>query len=89
MALGTTDRGCPDGWLGCRHLGRQKEEEESRPREAAVCRSDHRSCDWGSERAQQAPTATEGQQRLMPYAPQQSPQRHGVPRDHRAREARQ
>jgi hypothetical protein len=24
MALGTTDRSCPDGWLGCRHPGRQK-----------------------------------------------------------------
>jgi hypothetical protein len=34
MALGAIDRGCPDGWLGCRHPGRQKEEEEEpRPRE--------------------------------------------------------
>jgi hypothetical protein len=62
MALGTTDQSCPDGWLGCRHLGRQKEEEEEepQPREAAVCCSGRRSRDWGTERAQQAPTAIEG-----------------------------
>jgi hypothetical protein len=37
MALGTTDQGCPDGWLGCRLSGRQKlKEEEPRLREAAV-----------------------------------------------------
>jgi hypothetical protein len=79
MALGTTDRGCPDGWLGCRRSGRQKEEEESRPREAAVCRSNRRNCNWGPERAQQAPSAIGRQQRHMSYAPQQSPQRLGVP----------
>jgi hypothetical protein len=45
MALGATDPGRPDGWLRCRHSGRQKEE-EPRPREAAVYHSDHRSCSW-------------------------------------------
>jgi hypothetical protein len=60
MALGTTDWGCPDGWLGCRRLGRQKEEEEPWLREATVCRSGRRSCDWGPKRAQQAPMAAEG-----------------------------
>jgi hypothetical protein len=69
MALGTTDQGRPDGWLGCHHLGRQKEEEEPWPREATVCRSDRRSCDLGPERALQAPPATGRQQRHMPYAP--------------------
>jgi hypothetical protein len=34
-------------------------------------------------------SATGRQQRLMPCAPQQSSQRRGVPRDHRACEARQ
>jgi hypothetical protein len=43
MALSTTDRGCPDGRLGCRHLG-QQEEEGPRPREAAVYHFDRRSC---------------------------------------------
>jgi hypothetical protein len=90
MALGTTDRSFLDGWLGYRHSGWQKEkEEEPRPREATVCCSGRRNCDWGPERAQQAPMATERQQRLMPCAPQQSPQRLGVPRDHQAHEARQ
>jgi hypothetical protein len=28
MALDTADRSCLDGWLRCRHLGQQKEEEE-------------------------------------------------------------
>jgi hypothetical protein len=37
-----------------------KKEEEPRLREAAVCCSGHRSCDWGPKRAQQAPTAAEG-----------------------------
>jgi hypothetical protein len=61
MALSTTDRGCPDGWLGCRLLGRQKEEEkELWLREVAVCCSGRRSYDWGPKRAQQAPTAAEG-----------------------------
>jgi hypothetical protein len=90
MALGTIDRSCPDGWLGCRRPGQQKEEEEEpRPREAAVCCSSRHSRDWGAERVQQAPTATVRQQRLMPCAPQQSPQHLGVPRDHQAHEARQ
>jgi hypothetical protein len=90
MELGTIDRGHPDEWLVCCHSGRQKEEEEeSRPREAAVCYTDRRSCDWEPERAQQAPPATGRQQRHMPSAPQQSPQRIEVPRDHQAREARQ
>jgi hypothetical protein len=71
MALGTTDRGYLDGWLGCRHLGRQqKEEEEPWPREAAVCFSGCCSYDWGLERARQAPTATGRQQWVMPYAAQ-------------------
>jgi hypothetical protein len=53
--------GCPNGWLGCRLSGRQKEkEEEPRLREAAVCCSGRRSCDWGPKRAQQAPTVVEG-----------------------------
>jgi hypothetical protein len=29
MALGTTDLGCPDGWLRCRRSGRQKEEKRT------------------------------------------------------------
>jgi hypothetical protein len=46
FALATTDRGCPDGWLGCRLSGRQKEEEkEPRLREAAGCCYGRRSCD--------------------------------------------
>jgi hypothetical protein len=50
MALDSTDWGCPDGWLGCHRLGRQKEEEEEpRLRETDVYRSDRRSCDWGPE----------------------------------------
>jgi hypothetical protein len=61
MALGTADRGYPDGWLGCRCLGWQEEEEkELWPREVVVCCSGRRSCNWGPERAQQAPAATEG-----------------------------
>jgi hypothetical protein len=56
MALGTTDRGSLDRWLGCRRSGRQKEEEE----EPRLCCSGRRSCDWGPKRVQQAPTATEG-----------------------------
>jgi hypothetical protein len=60
MVLGTTDRGYPDGWLGCRRSGRQKEEEkEPRPREAVVCCSGRSSCGWGPERTQQAPTVAE------------------------------
>jgi hypothetical protein len=89
MALGTTDRGCLDGWLGCCRSGRQKEEEEPRPREAVVCCFGRHSRDWGPEQAQQAPTAAGGQQRLMPCAPQQSPQRRKVLRDHQTHEARQ
>jgi hypothetical protein len=61
MALDTIDRGCPDGWLGYRRSGRQKEEkEESQLREAAVCCSGRHSCDWGPKRAQQVPMAAEG-----------------------------
>jgi hypothetical protein len=60
MTLGTIDRGCLDKWLECRHSGRQEEEEEPRLREATVCCSGRRSCDWGPKRAQQAPTAAEG-----------------------------
>jgi hypothetical protein len=61
MALGAIDRGCPDGWLRCRRSGRQKEEEkEPRPREVVVCCSGRRSCDWGPEQEQQAPTTAEG-----------------------------
>jgi hypothetical protein len=45
-AVDTIDRSCPDGWLGCRRSGWQKEEEEELwLREAAVCYSGHRSCD--------------------------------------------
>jgi hypothetical protein len=64
MALSTTDRSYPDGWFGCRHLGRQQqqEEEEPRPREAAVYCTCRRSCDWRPERAQQVPMATGRQQ---------------------------
>jgi hypothetical protein len=56
------NEGYPDGWLRCRHSGRQKEEEEEepRPREAAVYCSGRRSRDWGPKRAQQAPMAAEG-----------------------------
>jgi hypothetical protein len=43
----------------------------------------------GPERVQQAPSATGRQQRHMPYAPQQSPQRLEVPQDHQAHKARQ
>jgi hypothetical protein len=68
MALVTTDRGCPDVWLRCRRSGRQ-EEEESWPREAAVCCSDRRSRDWGPERAQQAPTVAEGNSGSCPMHP--------------------
>jgi hypothetical protein len=90
MALGTTDQGHPDGWLGCRLPRRQKEEkEEPWPREAADCRSDRRSGGWGPKRAQQAPSAVGWKQRHMSCAPQQSPQRLGVPRDNQAREAHQ
>jgi hypothetical protein len=56
MALGTTDQGRPNGWLGCHHSGRQKEEEEELwPREAVVCRSDRRSCDWGQSERNKRP----------------------------------
>ena len=58
MALGTTDRGRPDRWPRCRHLGQQKEEEEPRPREAADYCSGRCNCDRGPEQAQQAPTTT-------------------------------
>jgi hypothetical protein len=52
---------CPDGWIGRRLSGWQKEkEEEPRLREATACCSGHRSCDWGPKRAQQAPTTAEG-----------------------------
>jgi hypothetical protein len=61
MALNTIDRSHPDRRLRRRLLGRQKEkEEEPRLREAAVCCSGRRSCDWGLKRAQQAPTTAEG-----------------------------
>jgi hypothetical protein len=61
MALGTTDQGYLDGWLGCRRSRWQKEEEEEpRPREDVVYYFDRRSRDWGPERAQQAPTTAEG-----------------------------
>ena len=69
MALGTIDRGRPDGWLGCRRSGRQKEEEEPRPREATVCCSDRRSCDWGPEQAQQAPRPQRGNSGSCPVHP--------------------
>jgi hypothetical protein len=40
MALGTTDRSCPDGWLGCRHPRRQKKKKKNhgleRPPSAAL-----------------------------------------------------
>jgi hypothetical protein len=68
MALGTTDHGRPNGWLGCRHLGRQ-EEEEPRPREATDCCSSRRGCGWEPERAQQAPTATGGNSGSCPVHP--------------------
>ena len=52
---------CPDGWIGRRLSGWQKEkEEEPRLREATACCSGHRSCDWVPERAQQAPTTAGG-----------------------------
>jgi hypothetical protein len=70
MALGTVDRGCPDGWLRCCHPRRQKEEEEEpRPREAAGCCSGCRNRDWGLERAQQALTATGGNSGSCPVHP--------------------
>jgi hypothetical protein len=68
MALGTLDRGCPDGWPGCRHPGRQKEE-EPQPRESADCCSSRRGCDWGPERAHQAPTDTGGNSGSCPVHP--------------------
>jgi hypothetical protein len=56
LALGTTDRSCPDGWLGCRHPGRQKEkEEEPRSREAAVCCSGRCNCHWGRKERNKRP----------------------------------
>jgi hypothetical protein len=80
MALGAIDPSCPDGWFECRRSGRQEEEEEEpQPREAVICCSDHHSYDWGPERVQQAPPAIRRQQRHMPCAPQQSPQRLEVP----------
>jgi hypothetical protein len=61
MALGAIDRSRLDRGLRCRYPGRQKEEEEKpRPREAAFCHAGRCSCDWGPERAEQAPTAAEG-----------------------------
>jgi hypothetical protein len=66
MALGTIDRGCPDGWLRCHRPGRQEEEKEPRSREAAGCCSGRRNRDWGSDRAQQAPTATGGNNSSCP-----------------------
>jgi hypothetical protein len=69
MALGTTDRGHPDGWLGCHRPGQQEEEEEPRSREAAGCCSNCRGCGWGLERAQQAPRATGGNSGSCPVHP--------------------
>jgi hypothetical protein len=42
------------------HDGKKEKEEEPRLREADVCCSGCRSCDWGPKRVQQAPTAAEG-----------------------------
>jgi hypothetical protein len=69
MALGATDRGRPDGWLECRLLRRQEEEEELRPRQAVVCCSGRHRCDWGPERAQQAPTTAGGNIGTCPVHP--------------------
>jgi hypothetical protein len=61
MALSTIDQGCPDGWLGRRRLGRQKEEkEEPWLREAAVCCSGRRSCDWGRNERNKRPRPQRG-----------------------------
>jgi hypothetical protein len=70
MALGATDRGYPYGWLGCRHSGRQKEEEkEPRPREAVVCRSGHRSRDWGRNERNKRPRPQRGNNGSCPVHP--------------------
>jgi hypothetical protein len=69
MALDTTDRSYPDGWLGCRHPRWQQQQEEPRPREVAVCCFGRCSYDWGPERAWQAPMATGRQQWVMPVQP--------------------
>jgi hypothetical protein len=69
MALGTTDRGCPDRCLGCRRSRRQEEEEESRPREAAVCRSDRRSYDWGRSECNKRPRPQRGNNGSCPVHP--------------------
>ena len=69
MALGTTDRGCPDGWLGCRRSGRQKEEKEPRPREVVVCCSGRRSCDWGRSERNKRPRPQKGNSGSCPVHP--------------------
>jgi hypothetical protein len=71
MALGTTDRSYPDGWLGCRNPGRQQQqqEEEPQPREAAVCCSGHRSCDWGRNKRNKHPRPEGGNSGSCPVHP--------------------
>jgi hypothetical protein len=70
MALGTTDRGYPDGWLGCRRSRRQKEEEEEpQPREVVVCCSDHRSRDWGQSERNKRPWPQVGNSGSCPVHP--------------------
>ena len=69
MALGTTDRGCPDRWLRCRRSGRQKEEEELWLREAVVCCSGRRNCDWGRNERNKRPRPQRGNSGSCPVHP--------------------
>jgi hypothetical protein len=70
MALGTTDRSYPDGWLECRHPGRQQQQEEELwPREVAVCCSGRRSCDWGPNECGKRPRPQGGNNGSCPVHP--------------------
>jgi hypothetical protein len=69
MALDATDRSRPNGRLRCRRLGREEEKEESRLREAAVCCSGRRSCDWGPKRRNKHPRPQRGNSGSYPVHP--------------------
>jgi hypothetical protein len=69
MTLGTADQGCPDGWLRCRRLGRQKEEEEPRPREAAGYCSGRRNRDWDRNKRNKRPRPQGGNSGSCPVHP--------------------